>query len=306
MGSSTRRKVASIALLALSLSTTACTPRMLTVDEEKQIGAAFQQEVRKTETLLRDRVIVNYVRKLGAELARAAPPSPYDLRFFVTEKDDIDAFAIFGGSIYVSTGTILKAQNRAELAGVMAHEIGHVTQRHSIQKLQKSQKAGFFARLFANIIAFFTGNPYALNTGDLLIAIGGTSYTSAFSRDFEREADQVGVETLIRADYDPERLATFFETLMKETPSIGIPQFLSTHPATPERIQNVRAIIAATPKLGDRHTGDEKLAAIQKRIKLIQGMGNDSDEADDDAKAEGDDEDDDAPAPKKSDEKSKP
>ncbi len=307
---SSRTATAAALLLSLCLPTAACTPRMLTVAEERQIGEANQQAIRRENLLLRDRVIVTYVRKLGAELAKAAPPSPYDLRFYVVENEDIGAFAIAGGSIYVNTGTILKASNRAELAGVMAHEIGHVTQRHIIQNFQKIQKANFFGRMFGTILGLLTGNPYALNSGDLLIGIGGATYTAAFSRDYEREADNVGVETLIRADYDPERLATFFETLMKEEPKSGIPQFLSTHPATPERIQNVRAVIAAAPKLGDRRTEDDKLSAIQKRIKLIQGMGNDpDDESDDDAKAESDDgdedADDDAPAPKR-DGKAKP
>jgi predicted Zn-dependent protease len=305
--STPRKATATALLLSLCLPAAACTPRMLTVAEERQIGEANQQAIRQQNLLLRDRVIVTYVRKLGAELAKAAPPSPYDLRFYVVESDDIGAFAIAGGSIYVNTGTILKAQNRAELAGVMAHEIGHVTQRHIIQNFQKIQKANFFQRMFATIIGLVTGNPYALNTGDLLIGIGGATYTASFSRDYEREADNVGVETLIRADYDPERLASFFETLMKEEPKSGIPQFLSTHPATPERIQNVRALIAAAPKLGDRRTEDEKLAAIQKRIKLIQGMGNDpDDEADDEADDAGDEADDDAPAPKKSSDEAKP
>ena len=312
MASSTRKAIAVALLVSLGLPAAACTPRMLTVAEEKQIGEANQQAIRRESTLLRDRVIVTYVRKLGAELAKAAPPSPYDLRFYVVESDDIGAFAIAGGSIYVNTGTIVKAQNRAELAGVMAHEIGHVTQRHIIQNFQKAQKANFFGNMFGTILSVLTGNPYALNTGGLLIGIGGSTYMASFSRDFEREADKVGVETLIRADYDPERLATFFETLMKEEPKSGIPQFLSTHPATPERIQNVRAVISATPKLGDRRTEDEKLAAIQKRIKLIQGMGNDPDDEASDANTEADDDDadeeadDDAPAPKKADEKSKP
>lgn len=304
MGPFTPRKTISIALLlSLSLSgVAACTPRMLTVNEERQIGEQNQQAIRRENTLLRDRVIVTYIRKLGDELAKAAPPSPYDLRFYVVENDDINAFAIWGGSIYIHTGTILKAKNRAELAGVMAHEIGHVTERHLVRNYQQGQKASFFANMFGTILSVLTGNPYALNTGDLLIGIGGATYMSSYGRDYEREADKVGVETLIRADYDPERMVAFFETLMDEEPKSGVPQFLQSHPATPERIQNVRAIIAAAPKLGDRHTEDTKLVAIQKRIKLIQGMGNDSESEADDKKAEadeGDDEDDDeAPAPK--------
>jgi beta-barrel assembly-enhancing protease len=309
MGSSMTRKVAWIALLlSLGLPQASCTPRMLTVAEEKQLGERDPQGVRQENTLLRDRVVVTYIRKLGAELAKASPPSPYDLRFYVIESDDLNAMAIAGGAIYINTGTILKANNVAELAGVLAHEIGHVTERHIVRIYMQSQKAGFFAGFIDFIVGLFARSRAVRNTGDLALGLGLRTYLTTFSREFEREADKVGLETLIRADYDPEGLPAFFETIIKENPKGGLPQFLQTHPAPPERIEQARALIAASPKLGDRRTQDDKLAAIKRRIQLIQGMGNDSDdEADDEADDESDGEGGAKPAPtKKSTEKPKP
>ena len=303
MGSSVMLKKAVSIALALSMGA-GCANEPLSVAQEKQIGDAEQQRIRRNSTLLRDRVVVTYVRKLGAELSKSSPPSPYDLRFYVVEDESLNAFAIPGGSIYVNTGLILKCASRAELAGVLAHEIGHVTERHIARSYEKSVNTGFFARMFAFIIGIVTGNRYSRNAGDLAVALGATAYMATFSRDYEREADKVAVETLIRADYDPNALMSFFDTLMKESPRSGTPQFLSTHPATKERIDSVKSMIAAESKLGDRNTQDDKLAAIQKRIELIQGMGDDkNDEADDEA----DDEEGGAakPAPKPS-SKSKP
>ena len=297
MGSSTMRKTTSIALLlSLSLLAVSCTPKMLTVAQEKQLGERDQIQVRRSSQLLRDRVVVTYIRKLGAELAKASPPSPYDLRFYVVESDDLNAFAIAGGAIYINTGTILKVDDVSELAGVLAHEIGHVTERHVVRIYQQQEKAGFFAGVVDFIVGLVAGSRAVLNTGDLAIGLGMQTYLTTFSREYEREADRVGVETLIRADYDPEGLARFFETIMKDGPKGGLPQFLVTHPAPPERIENVRALIAASAKLGDRRTEDERLASIQKRIKLIQGMGNDPDDEADDEEADDDEADDDAPA----------
>jgi beta-barrel assembly-enhancing protease len=286
MGSSGLLKKAASMALSLSMAGAAagCAGGPLTVAQEKQLGESEQQQVRRAFTLMRDRVVVTYVRKLGAELAKSSPPSPYDLRFYVIEDESLNAFAIPGGSIYVNTGLILKANNVAEIAGVLAHEIGHVTERHIARSYEERVQTNFFARLIGFVIGLATGNPYARNVGDLAVGLGATAYMGTFSRDYEREADKVAVGTMIRADYDPNALAAFFETLVKESPKSGLPQFLSTHPATQERIDSVRKMIAEQPKLGDQRTEDDKLAAIKKRIQLIQGMGDDQDdEADDES-----------------------
>src|SRR5262249_30110239 len=147
---------------------------------------------------------------------KSAPSSPFDLRFFVIESDDINAFAIAGGSIYVHTGLILKAANEAELAGVLAHEIGHVTERHIARNAAAADRPSFFARLIFTILGLATGNPYAREGGAVFTNLALTSYLNAFSRDYEREADKVAVEVLGKAGYDSEAMVSFFVTLKKE------------------------------------------------------------------------------------------
>ncbi len=99
----------------------------LSITEEQELGVEAERQVREQFDMVRDRVIVKYVRDLGAKLVAAAGPSPYQFRFHVVEDNSINAFALPGGAIYVHTGTILKAEDASELAGVVAHEIGHVS-----------------------------------------------------------------------------------------------------------------------------------------------------------------------------------
>src|SRR5262245_2016227 len=102
----------------------------LSPEQEERLGAQMHYQIQYDTPLLRDRVVDDYVAHLGERIAAAAPPSATGYRFFVVVDDDINAFAGPGGYVYINTGTILRARNVSELAGVMAHEIGHVAKRH--------------------------------------------------------------------------------------------------------------------------------------------------------------------------------
>ncbi len=114
-----RARVRVVELLLLGSMLAAC--GTLSVQDEKELGTAAQRDIRQRYDMVRDRVIVHYIRKLGDELVEAADPSPFDFRFYVVEDDAINAFALPGGAIYIHTGTIMKAEDVSELSGVIAH-----------------------------------------------------------------------------------------------------------------------------------------------------------------------------------------
>jgi predicted Zn-dependent protease len=245
----------------------------LTVQQEKQLGAQEQRRVRQSAQLLRDRVVVNYIRKLGEDLVANSRPSPFEFRFYVIEDENLNAFAVPGGAIYVHTGLILAASDVSELSGVLAHEIGHITARHSAQQYKRVRNTSFVANLLQFVAAFLTGQPQI--TG-LATQIGASAYLNTFSQGAEREADTLAVETLSKSGYDLYGLVRFFETLQAES-GTGFrgPQFLSTHPATPERIANtkkeIEKITGGRVVEGNKANDAGRLEIIQERIRLIEG-----------------------------------
>jgi predicted Zn-dependent protease len=270
-------------VLALYLVASAVSCGTISIEDEKALGHEAQRAVRQQATLMRDRVVVNYIRQLGADLVASARPTPFDVHWYVVEDEELNAFAIPGGSIYVHTGLIQKVDHADELAGVLAHELGHVTARHVAQNVRRQRNTGLIATIFTYAVLILTGNPYIAQAGDLVSQLSGIAYLNTFSRDFEREADALGVETLVKAGYNPEGMPRMFEKLKKEAGSHGGPQFLMSHPATEERILNAKAAIAKLPAGQPGRTDDKgQLKLIQRRLELIIGSESESDNVDDD------------------------
>lgn len=267
-------------VLVLSLATACGT---LSVDEEKQLGHQVQRQVRDQFTLMRDRVVVNYVRDLGEGLVASARPSPFDFRFFVIEDPALNAFAVPGGAIYVNTGLILNADSVSELVGVIAHEMGHVTARHVAESYNRSRATGVVAQVLTIAIGILTGSSIGAQGGQMATGLAAQAYLSSYTREAEREADQLAIETMVRGGWDPHGMTSMFTKLMEEGGGAHMPQFLSSHPATGERIQNVKIEIQ---KYGDlprlRKTDGGRLEIIQKRIELIVGTDEGSVGDDDD------------------------
>ena len=257
----------SLGMLALALS--AC--GTLSVQEEKQMGAQAQADLRKQLTFVRDPVTVNYLRKFGESLAKAARPSPFEFRFYVVEDETLNAFAIPGGAMYVNTGLMLAVKNSAELASVLSHEMGHVTARHVAKMANRGRNTGFIANVFSFIVYVLTGSPLLANVGTMGSQVAGAAYLNTYTRDAEREADALAVETMVHAGWNPEGMVTMFETLKKESGGFNGPQFLSSHPATDERIENVQRDIAKYPGSASLRYDDGKLEIIQARLRLIVG-----------------------------------
>jgi predicted Zn-dependent protease len=256
--------------LAASLATACGT---LSVQEEKKLGHQVQRQVRDQFTLMRDRVVVNYVRDLGETLVSSARPSPFDFRFFVVEDPSLNAFAVPGGAIYVNTGLIMETDNVAELIGVIAHEMGHVTARHVAENYNRGRVTSIVAQVVTIAIAILTGSQIGAQGGQIATGMAAQAFMASYTRDAEREADRLAIETMMRGGWDPDAMISMFQKLMEQHGGgAHMPQFLMSHPATGERIANVGDEIrkyGTLPRL--RKTDGGRLEIIQKRIDLIVG-----------------------------------
>lgn len=257
----------------------------LNVEDEKELGRQAQRWVRQNETIFRDPVTVRYVRDIAEELAVAAPPSPFEFRFYVLEEDTLNAKALPGGTIYVYTGLIEAVDNVSELAGVIAHEISHVTARHVAEQYRERRNVSVAQQFVGIIIAIMTGTQLGAQAGSVVTGVASGAYMARLGKEAEREADALAIDIMARAGYDPNGLWTMFETLRAEYGEGGF-QFLSDHPAPTERIDSAKTAIEernlpATLKIDD----GGRLQIIQKRIEMLIGTDIedflDDDEVDD-------------------------
>ena len=210
---------------------------------EKEIGLGKQlaQEVERSSKLVDDPVVTEYVNRVGQNLVRNSDAKvPFTIK--VIDSDEINAFALPGGFFYVNSGLILRAQEESELAGVMAHEIAHVAARHGTKQATKGDLVQL-ASIPAMIFIPYSWAGYAAYQGmNFLIPMTFLK----FSRDAEREADFLGLQYMYKSGYDPNSYVTFFERIQadeKRRPGT-IGKAFSTHPPTPERIENTQKEIA--------------------------------------------------------------
>jgi predicted Zn-dependent protease len=259
---------AGAAALAALIVLTGCAT--LSIPQERKLGEDANREIRQQVKLLRDRVVHDYVANIGAEIVAAAGPQPFEYEFYVVEDDQINAFALPAGFVYVHTETILKARNVSELAGVVGHEVGHVARRHIAQNYNRQRNTGILHQV-AVIGAGVAGGSAAAGAVNLLGGVAGVAYLNTFGREAEADADAFAVDVLPRAGYDPRGLVTFFETLAREG-GAGVPTFLSSHPAPKDRIQATSARIAAARLPPNLEVSDDgRLEIIQQRIRLLVG-----------------------------------
>ncbi len=211
------------------------------LEKEIALGKQLAQEVERSSKLIDDPVVTEYVNRVGQNLVRNSDAKvPFTIK--VIDSDEVNAFALPGGFFYVNSGLILRAQEEAELAGVMAHEISHVTARHGTRQATKGEIAQL-ATIPLLIFGPVGWAGYALYEGlNIAIPLGFLK----FSRDDEREADYLGLQYMYKAGYDPNAYITFFERIQadeKRRPGT-IPRVFSTHPPTPERIERTQKEIA--------------------------------------------------------------
>jgi predicted Zn-dependent protease len=211
--------------------------------EEKRLGDEIMREVRADKTYYDDAEATDYVNALGRRLVSRGAESRQDLQFFLMQDRQINAFALPGGYVGLNSGLLLAAQSESEVAGVVSHEIAHVTQRH-ISRIIEQQKTSTVMSLAALAVAVLAArsNP---DVATAAVALGqGAAIQNLlnFTREHEREADRIGLQILEGAGYDPRAMAVFFERLQRATRVYegGAPSYLRTHPLTYERIADIQ------------------------------------------------------------------
>lgn len=242
----------------------------LSVDQERELSDEFERDVRRNVVMLRDSLVRDYVDRIGRDILEAAGPQPFEYTFDVIEDPEINAFAGPAGHIFIHTGVIQKAENVSELAGVVAHEIGHVVRRHVAENYNRSRSVGIGQKA-AVIAADVLFGSHAGGATNLLGGMAAASYLNTFGREAEREADAFAVDVMVRAGYDPNGLVSFFETLRQEG-GPRPPAFLSSHPTTESRIADTSALIRAKGRLtGLRKEDGGRFEIIQRRVDLRTG-----------------------------------
>ena len=257
-------------LAALLLAAAGLGCGSLSVTEEQELGDEAARELRRELDFVSDPWIREYVETLGEEIAGASGPQPYAFRFHVVEDDSLNAFALPAGHIYIHTGIILAAADVSELAGVIAHEVGHVALRHVARNYRRQRNTSILYQIGALATGIFVGGDLARG-GELLGEVAAVAYLNTFTRAAEEEADAFAVETLPRAGYHPNGLVSFFETLQASDDN-HMPEFLSSHPTTDSRIEETAARVAeASLPPGLTVRDDGMLQIIQRRIELLSG-----------------------------------
>jgi predicted Zn-dependent protease len=219
------------------------------VDTEIKMGKMYAEEIEKSTKFINDPVVLEYVNRIGQNIVKNSDCKvPFTIK--IIDSDEINAMALPGGFFYVNSGLILNADEEAELAGVMAHETAHVCAHHAVREQTRMN----YAQLSTIPLIFIGGwTGYGIYEAASL-AVPMTFLK--FSRDFEAQADYLGVQYMYRAGYDPQAFISFFEkvqALEKRKPGMVAKAF-SDHPQTPDRIQHSQEEIARILPARDEYT----------------------------------------------------
>ena len=237
-----------------------------TLDTQVKMGREFAQQVEQTSHLITDPVVNEYVNRLGQNLARNSDTHlPFTIK--VLDVEEPNAFALPGGYMFVNAGTILMADDESELAGVMAHEIGHVAACHAARESTRGNMAGI-----AMIpVVILTGGLAGLGV-NTAANYGIPAVFSKFGRNFEAQADYLGIQYAYKSGYDPNGMINFFEklqTLEKRRPGVAM-KLYGDHPQTPDRIaKSQQEIGTILPPREQYITDTSDFEQAKKRLALV-------------------------------------
>ncbi len=249
------------------------------LDKQVAMGRQYSQQVEHGAKMVSDPVITEYVNRIGQNLVRNSDAKvPFTIK--VIDTDEINAFALPGGFFYVNSGLILAADNEAELAGVMAHEIGHVAACH----VAREQTRGNIVNLASIPLIFIPGGWAVYEGANAAMGIGVPLTFMKFSRTFEAQADFLGMEYMYKAGYDPQSFISFFEKIEaqeKKKPG-AVAKAFSSHPMTPDRVaaaQNeMRTVLPARPEYivdtSEFENVKSRLASLENRHKVQNDKTN--------------------------------
>jgi predicted Zn-dependent protease len=245
---------------------------VLSKSREKLLGQSVILQLRNAGAIVDDPQLNEYIRLLGSTLASQVNDGGFDFDFFMINDDTVNAFAMPGGVIGVNTGLLLATDDESELAGVIAHEVSHVTQRHIARALYDQKRGGIMtlATLLAGILLASTGNA----SGEAVSGVAAASQAAAvqrqinFTRANEEEADRIGMDVLARSGFDPAGMASFFEKLARQesTSPDAVPEMLRTHPTSRGRIAEARGRARQLPRVNHVDSMGYGLAKARVRV----------------------------------------
>ena len=228
--------------IAITSSLVACG---ISQQQEVQMGQEYAQQINAQLPIIQDPELNRYINVLGDSMARLTSRRDLDWHFFIVDAQEVNAFAVPGGFVYVNRGLIERADQMDELAGVLGHEIGHVLRRHTIKQMEKAQGANVGVTL-ACILTSICNSQIA----GAAINIAGGAVFARFSRQDEAEADAEGFNNVVRAGISPVGMVTMFQKLLAERRSRpgAVEGWFLTHPLEEDRIQAVQARINQLPR----------------------------------------------------------
>jgi beta-barrel assembly-enhancing protease len=217
---------------------------VVSTQQEVELGTQYAQQINAQLPIVTDASVNQYITSLGAQLTRVADTRGLRWRFFVVDSREVNAFAVPGGFVYINRGLIERARTMNQLAGVIGHEIAHVTERHSVEQMAQAQRADLGVTLACVLTSVCSSG-----VGSAAIQVGGSALFAKFSRDDEAQADARAVEYLVRARIDPRGIVNMFETLMNErrARASAVDAWFRTHPLEEDRIAETNTRIARIP-----------------------------------------------------------
>jgi predicted Zn-dependent protease len=241
---------------------------LYSLEREIQVGRQLAADVEASSHLLRDARVQGYVEDLVQNLVRNSDANvPFTVR--VIDSDELNAFALPGGFLYVHTGLISEARTEAELAGVLAHEIAHVTARHATKQASKAQ---LFSWLSIPLI--FVGGPVAYGVSQAMNVAGPLAFLK-FSRNAEREADFLGLQYSYRAGYDPTGLIDFLERIKRKESESRLSKLFSTHPMTRDRVQRAqKAMASVLPPRDEYVVTTSRFEETRRHLRRLREMNS--------------------------------
>lgn len=216
----------------------------LTLEEEQKLGEQVVREVEAKFTVIRDPLLLNYLNRIGQEILQKTGSIPYPFRFYLLKDPQLNAFSVPGGHIFVTTGIVEVMDSEGELAGLLGHEIAHVTSRHIAKRMEREKKISL-ATMAAVLASIFAGDPRIATAVITSSMATGISLSLKYSREDEEEADNYGFKYMTRDGYNPEEMAVLLSKLRKWGGAFGseaIPSYLLTHPGIGERIEHIQGL----------------------------------------------------------------
>lgn len=238
----------------------------VSLKDEKEMGRKFNVMIRSHLPLVEDPEVRQYVADVLTRLVKAIPPQPFEFQSAVILHNALNAFAVPGGHVFVFTGLIMNMDNEAELAGVLAHELAHVTQRHVASRMERAQFLTLGSLLVA-VAGIALGGPAGAAAA---VTAAGASQSAMlnYSRLDESESDNLGLQYMLAAGYPPQGIVDSFKILRQKSWMSGanVPTYLSTHPAIGDRVNTMAAKIAAMP------ASKKNIGLDNRRFKRVQTL----------------------------------